>query len=129
MVDWMTWERATLYFSLAWTAYFGIKALWEVYRHNTGHFRGCHNEVGDDKNRHRNNHIMYLLAAFGVAVMLIFGYLWFDIKDTGLGGDDRAIGIFLILFINLYLAFTINHFKSERLGVSETGDWIEILKF
>ena len=126
---WLTPGRMMMYFALLWTVYFGVKALWEIYKHQTGDFNGCHNDNGTDKLKHKNNHIMYLLAAFGVAAMLVVGYVWFDIKDTGLGDDDRTIGVFLILTVNSYLALTINHFKAERLGKSETGSWIEILKF
>ena len=129
LMKFMTPGRSLLYLSLVFTAYFGVKALWEIYKHQTGDFKGCHMDTDVNSMKHKNNHIMYLIGAFSVAVMIIFGYVWFDIKDTGLGNDDRTIGVFLILTVNVYLALTINHFKAERLGKSETGSWIEILKF
>jgi hypothetical protein len=129
MVGFLTWGRLMMYFALLWSVYFGIKALYEVYMHDTTSFKGCHEETEKDLGKHKNNHIMYLLGAFCVAIMTIFAYIWFDIKNTGLGDDDRTIGVFFIFIINIYLALTINHFKAERIGKSETGDWKEILKF
>jgi hypothetical protein len=129
MVGGLTYGRGMMYLALLWSAYFGLKALWEVYKHDRCGFKGCHEESEKEAGKHKNNHIMYLIWAFCVAVMTIFSYVWFDVKDTGLGDDDRTIGVFYILIINIYLALTINHFKAERLGESETGDWREILKF
>lgn len=118
--------RITLYFALMWTVFVMAKAIYEAYRHVNGDFAGCN---GEDLEEHRKVHILYLLAVVGVCIGQLLGYVWFDLKQTGLGTDDRTIGVFNILFINVLMLFVINHFKSERLGVPDKGTWKEILKF
>ena len=118
--------RGTLYFALFWTVYVLIKAVYEMYKHVSDTFAGCGEE---DKEQHRKVHILYLFGVVGVCIGQLFGYLWFDLKNTGLQHDDRAIGVFNILFINVLMLFIINHFKHERIGKQEHGSWREILKF
>ena len=118
--------RGTLYFALCWTVFVLVKALYEMYKHSSSYFAGCKEE---DKEQHRKVHILYLLGVVGVCISQLFGYLWFDLKNTGLEYDDRAVGVFNIFFINLLLLFIINHFKHERIGKQEHGSWREILKF
>ena len=118
--------RGTLYFALCWTVYVLVKAAYEAYKHHTEPFAGC---VDDDKEQHKRVHIIYLIGVVAVCFGQLFGYLWFDMKNTGLGYDDRTIGVFNILFINLLMLFLINHFKAERVGKPENGSWKEILKF
>jgi len=127
MDEFLTAGRITLYLSLLWTVYVGVKAVYEIYRHEVDDFRSEHLQY--KKDNHRRVHQLYLIGAVGVCIGQLVGYLWFDLKNTGLEGDDRGIGVFNILFINLYLLFTINHFKHERKGTAEKGTWKEILKF
>lgn len=118
--------RIVLYFALAWTLYVGSKAVYESVQHWQHKFLG---DATGNPVRHRKLHIIYMLLAATVCFMQLAGYLWFDLKETGLEGDDRTIGIFNILVINIYMLMSINHYKHERLNRLEKGTWKEILKF
>ena len=127
MAEFITIGRLTLYFALLWTVFVFVKAIYEAYRHVVDDFRNEDDPV--KKCEHKKVHIIYLVGAAAVCFSQLIGYLWFDLKDTGLGNDDRTIGVFNILFINLFMLFAINHFKHERKGTQEKGTWTEILKF
>lgn len=118
--------RIVLYVALAWTVFVIVKAIYEIHKHTVCPFNG---DGQGDPNKHRRAHIVGLLGIIAVCIMQLVGYIWFDLKNTGLEDDDRTIGVFNILAINLHMLFNINHFRSERQGKKETGSWFELLKF
>lgn len=122
-----SWGRATLYFALTWTLYVTIKAFYEASMTNKNEIQG---EVCQQHQySHKRQHIAILLSIAFVSLFMIFAYVWFDMEDTGLGDDDRSIGIFNVFFINLHWLVIINHFKNERLGNSHIPKVGDIFKF
>ena len=119
--------RVVLYFALACSVFVAIKAAWEAYKTATMDFNG---ETGNrEKEAHRRAHIASLIGISFVSLFMVFSYVWFDVEDTGLGFDDRTIGVFNVLFTNILWLFFINHFKQERKGVIKKANWKELLKF
>jgi hypothetical protein len=119
--------RDLLYFALMWSVYVSIKALYEAYMTAKNDLVGECDEK--QKYAHKRSHIAALLGIAFYSIYNIFAYIWFDLKDTGLGNDDRSIGVFNLLFMNLLWLIIISHFKHERKGDVNYTSWKELLKF
>lgn len=119
--------RYLLYFALCWSLFVVIKAVYEAY------MTSIQDLVGEkdirQENKHKRAHIAALMGISFYNLYNIFAYVWFDTKDTGLGVDDRTIGVFNILFMNLLWLIIISHFKHERKGNVTSSSWLELLKF
>lgn len=127
MAEFITPGRVTLYFALMWSLFVSAKAFFEAVMTSKSDFKGEADK--SHKYAHKRSHIVALIAIALVSLYMVFAYLWFDIEDTGLGNDDRTIGVFNVFFINLLWLIIISHFRHERLGSVDSTSWRELLKF
>ena len=120
-------SRVILYFALLWAVFVSVKAFYEAYKTSVSDIVG--EKLQEHQDAHKRQHIAVLLGIAFTSLFMIFSYVWFDVENTGLRDEDRSIGIFLVLFINLLWLVIINHFKNERLGKSHILKISEIFKF
>lgn len=119
--------RAVLYFALCWSLFISVKAFYEAYKTTSQELLGERDIT--QRYAHRRAHVAALIGIGCYNFYNIFAYVWFDVKDTGLQIDDRSIGVFNVLFMNLLWLIIISHFKHERKGNVKNSSWRELLKF
>ena len=107
------------------SVYIILKSCWELYANNkTIEDRGgVYGSIV-----HSYQHMAALVGIIFYNAFDIFSYIWFEDLTEWTHGDYSVL-FFNITFLNIVWLIIIDHFKQERLSISEPINFIDIFKF
>lgn len=102
-----------------------VKAICELYKNNLS--AGIGKPVYGSYT-HSNQHMVFLISIVIFQIINVFTYIMFVAHYDYVPQEDFLLW-FKIGFLNVIFLLFINHFKQERLGKTETLNFIDIFKF